>query len=188
MTATDVVQQLDATPRESWAAIDKLALQLRGQFRDGPDMLARFWNARIGSERAKYERIISGLEEVAAPTWLAAADAARDDDRLDALRGAAPPAAAWRTQVVLRLLPMLERKTAITPPARDELIEEKDLPSRDCDEVYLAVRQLLRPDDSEYVSIVVRRRFLRLTEQERDAEIQSFRDSRQFAAIYEAQS
>lgn len=188
MTAIEVLNEVEAAPRESWPAMDKLAGRLRAALGEAPDMLARFWNARIGAERAKYSRIMQGIDELGVPTWLTAADAAREEDRLAALRGAAAAAETWRRLLAARLSPMLERKTAIAPPVHDQTVEEQELPSRDCDEVYLALRRILRPDESEYVSIIVRRRFLRMPEQERDAEIESFRRGGAFAAIAEVQS
>jgi hypothetical protein len=56
-----------------------------------------------------------------------------------------------------------------------EPIEEKEQPSRECDEGYLLLRQLLKADESEAAHAYVRRNFLDQTEAEADATINRYR-------------
>jgi hypothetical protein len=92
-----------------------------------------------------------------------------------ALGGAAKSLLACRKRALDTLDEVMDSKTSVPIPPERVPEEEKEQPSRECDEAYLLMRSLLKGDESELADDLARRRFLMEEPATRDAEIANYR-------------
>lgn len=172
MTAEECLRRLALAAKGENLKLRQLARDISSDSRKLLETLAHLWAYAEEPYRRKVETVLNRLGAVSVPSLLA-------------LKAPAPAAKAafqaaralLKTQKLLaaRLLQLMDSRVPMPPVPSAGQTEEKELPSRECDEAYLLARQLLKGDDAERQRSRLRRVFLLMSETERDAEIARYR-------------
>ena len=80
---------------------------------------------------------------------------------------------------------MLLDKRLLKGPALNGIVEEKPIPRRVCDEAYLMLRKLLSYKEDEESLMTNERLFLRMTNEEKDKEIERLKSSKEWISLSE---
>ena len=116
--------------------------------------------------------LVGALEELAVRAVLGASPAATTTEAAWRVRTAAAAAIALRARVAGHLRSLLHDHRLVPLPAGLEGLAHAP-PARMCDEAYVALRELINLDESRSAFTLDRRAFLRQSDQEKDAEIES---------------
>lgn len=137
------------------------------------------------SGRRKAEKILVGLGELAVRPLLSA-DRATGERGLKSAALACQATLDAQRRVIERLHLLMQSKSPMPKPPLAGRTEEKESPSRECDEAYLLARWLLKPDESDLVQTLHRKPFLRKTEAQRDALIADYQNKGRWGEIITA--
>jgi hypothetical protein len=184
MTGSEAVTQLGEIKPQEWEKLDELVSRVRSESQQPLEATSQMWVS--GSEgRAKPKAVLNALEELAIAPWLSASQAVAGQRRLEAVGEACSTYLAFQQKIVEKLATMLDSKTRVPEVPMAGPVEEKDPPSRECDEGYLLSRRLLKADESEAMNEYIRRNFLDQTEAEADAAINRYRKTGQWVELVE---
>lgn len=172
MTAEECLRRLVLAAKGENLKLRELARDIGSDSRKPLETLAHLWAYAGEPYRRKAETILNRLGAVSVPSLLALKPPAPA-----AKAGFEAARALLTTQRLLaaRLLQLMDSRVPMPPVPSAGQTEEKELPSRECDEAYLLARRLLKGDDSERQRSQLRRVFLTMSEAERDAEIVRYR-------------
>lgn len=90
-----------------------------------------------------------------------------------------------RNKITLVLNSMLLDKRQLKNPELIGTVEEKPIPKRVCDEAYLMLRKLTSFKETEEDLMINERRFLDMTDEERDKEISRIKSSKEWISLLE---
>lgn len=175
MTELEVIRRLGWTDEEDWDRLDELVRTMSAHAWDAPLALARGWLARPG-EQDKIRHVLGLLKELSIRPWFAIVPKAPADQKLFALEQAVGSLETLQSEIVQKLTRLLGSKVELPLASPlEETIEERELPSRECDEAYVLLRRILKPDESELTGELTRREFLRLEDEGKDEEIARYK-------------
>jgi hypothetical protein len=183
MTGRNAIQRLKEISPEDWDALDALLRELDADAREAPSAVGRAWAKPQAVDREKAGRVLAGLDELAIRAWIEAAEAGGDPHGNPAWSEAVNSYLRLQQALVAKLQPLLQSKEPVPVPPPELPTEEAELSGRECDHAYCCLRRLLQPDESEFTAELTRRLFLRMTEAERDAEIEHNRRTGNFSRL-----
>jgi hypothetical protein len=131
-------------------------------------------------DRRKAELVLELLGELSILPWLSASRKLHGDSRIQALSEACRLYQELDRRVIEKLRGMLKRQTPLAPPDDPGPIEVPVPVTRECDEAYLLLRHLHKPDEAEADDRRNRLKFARLGEEERDRFIRHYLDTGEF--------
>lgn len=131
-------------------------------------------------DRRKAELVLKLLGELSILPWLAASRKLGGAPRIQALSEAYGLYQELDRRVVEKLQGMLKGQTPLPPSDAPGPIEVPVPVSRECDEAYLLLRHLHRPDEAEADYRRNELRFARMSEEERDRFIRHYLDTGEF--------
>ncbi len=132
----------------------------------------------------KARTFVGELEELAVNSLLSAAPATSVAEAAWRIRTAAAAAVALRARVAVHLRSLMADKRLV-PLARGLEGLAHAPPSRVCDEAYVALRELVNIEESRGAFTLDRRMFLRLSYEEKDAEIAAVLTGAPFVRLIE---
>jgi hypothetical protein len=185
MTGDQARARLSEIEPTAYRELHELARRIRADAREPLRRLAALWRAGGDPEEQKAARVLASTRELAVVPWAQVARTTAAARSLEALVQACQTYAAARDDVLAGLSKMMQRKTLMPPPPTAGMTEEKELPSRECDEAYLLARRLSKTDESDLAHILARREFLLLSPTQRDTEIQSVQKSGKWMRLVE---
>ena len=185
MTGEQALKQLSEIEPAEFRKLQVLADQIDVDSRRAPRELTRIWRSGPALDGQKVEAVLSSTRELAVGPWLEVSASAGGDQQVPALAQANRAYLAAVQRVKAKLDQMMKGKSPMPPPPGGGMTEEKELPSRECDEGYLFARSLLKTDESDLGRLLVRRRFLLMDERRRDAEISSYSKTGKWAPLVE---
>ena len=185
MTGEQALMRLSEIEPAEFRKLQALADQIYSDSRRAPQALINLWRSGAASEAPKVETVLSAMRELAVGPWLEASESIGGEQLARALAQANRAYLAAVERVRATLDQMMQGKTPMPPPPGAGMTEEKELPSRECDEGYLFARTLLKTDESDLVHMLVRRRFLLMDERRRDTEIANYSKTGKWAALVE---
>ena len=185
MTGEQALMRLSEIEPAEFRKLQALADQIYSDSRRVPQALTRLWRSGAESDRRKVETILSAVRELAVGPWLEVSESIGGEQRVRALSQASRAYLAAVERVRAKLDRMMKGKTPMPPPPGAGMTEEKELPSRECDEGYLFTRTLLKTNESDLVRLLVRRQFLLMNEGRRDAEITNYHKTGKWASLVE---
>lgn len=127
----------------------------------------------------------SQLSEPAVEAWLVPANEGGERGPR-ALAQAVQTAAAAQRRVLQALQRIMDSKLPIPRSPSAGRTEERELPSRECDEAYLLARWLMKTDDPPLERALTRKRFLSMVPAQRDSIIANYRKTGQWTALTES--
>jgi hypothetical protein len=127
-----------------------------------------------GPDLPKARLVLDRLGELSVLPWLAASRTLPLTRKLAAITSAYRAYAGLLLPIVAELERMLERKALLRPPELYGPIEEPPPVLRECDEAYVLLRRVLKPEEPWREYVVARSEFSRASEAERDAAIASY--------------
>ncbi len=175
MTGDDVRRRLEQAKPEEWQKLNQLAREIDRDARDALTAIARAWATGDDAQRGKSREVLSACDELAIKTWLGTSQDVAGRRGIEALEYAVAAYNGFERRVVERLTGLFDNKSNVPLPVPQRPVEEKELPSRVCDEAYLLIRRLTKSDEPEIVHEMTRREFLRDEAANRDAEIANYR-------------
>ena len=131
-------------------------------------------------DRSKAELVLKLLGELSILPWLAASRKLGGEPRIQALSEAFRLYQELDRRVIEKLQEMLKEQTPLPPPDVPGPIEVPIPVTRECDEAYLLLRHLHRPDEAEVDDRRNQLRFARMSEEERDRFIRHYLDTGEF--------
>jgi hypothetical protein len=133
------------------------------------------------SDRSKAQIVLEALDELSIMPWLAAAGKLSGTHRIQALFEAHRASKRLEERVVEMLRSMLAGRSALPPPPILQGPVEVEPPvTRECDEAYLLLRRLHRPDEAAADSREYASSFRSTREEERNRLIRLYADTGEF--------
>jgi hypothetical protein len=174
MTDDEILQRLAAARKFDLKALEDIAAEIADAGRAPLIMLSRLATSIDGPERRKATLILEKLAELSILPWLAASRSQQPPGKLNSLSLAYHAYAAVVRTVLIELNKMLERKTLLKPPVLTGPVEEPPPRLRECDEGGMLFHRLRNPYESWRQYALAQGDFSRLSEAERDAELESY--------------
>ena len=174
MTPEEIAQRLGPVRRLDFGALEALAGEIAADAREPLLGLSRVMGAVEGPEQPKARLVLERLGELAVLPWLAASRTVPLPRKVEAVTAAYRAYAGVLQVIRAELERMLERRTALPTPALPGPVEEPPPVLRECDEGYLLLRRVLRPEEPWREYVLARAEFSRASEAERDAAIASY--------------
>jgi len=131
-------------------------------------------------DRRKAELVLELLGELSILPWLAASRKLGGEPRIQALSEAFRLYEELERRVIEKLQEMLKKQTPLPPPDAPGPIEVPIPVTRECDEAYLLLRHLHKPDEAEVEDRRNQLGFARMSEEERDRFIRHYLDTGDF--------
>jgi hypothetical protein len=175
MTGDEALKRLSEIEAAEFKKLQGLARDIATDARKPATALTGAWAAGQASDQQKAETVLADLGELAVRPWILAGQAV----------AAGRAYLGSQQRIVEKLTGMFESQAPVPPPPAAGQTEEKEPPSRECDEAYLFARRLLKADDPEELRALLRKEFLFMPAAKRDAEIASFRKTGKWAALLE---
>ena len=166
MTKEQIQARLSAMRPMDFAGAEALAQEILKEARIPLHALHRlFWPGSPYTNRA--QSVLRSLNELSVLPWLVVANKLTGTPQMQAMFDAyrAHEALAQRIHQMLRQ--MLSSRALIPPPALGGPVEMPPKPTRECDEAYLLLERLAKPDEDP----PDRSAFLDLSEEERNEKI-----------------
>jgi len=173
MTRNQVIRQLRTILEEEWDQLDEVVHDIAIDSYDAPKAITEAWSTSGEGDSEKFLQVLLQLKELSIIPWLATADNLSGSLCISALSDVVSAYQALQETVVTELRIMLQSKNPVPIPQLEMPIaeEEKELPSRECENAYYLLRRILKTDESEWVSELTRRALLRMEEKESDQKI-----------------
>lgn len=185
MTGDEIRKRLSEIEASECRKLSELAAKIASDSREPVRRLIHSAAQGSDTEWKKVENLLDELRELAVAPCLSARAAGSGERRLLTTTAAARAYLAAQEQVIAKLKRMMESKTTMPPPPASGMTEEKELPSRECDEAYLLARELLKAEDSDLVQLLARREFLLKSPAQRDEEIAKYRKTGKWTPLVE---
>ena len=138
------------------------------------------WHAGYDATAARAQELLGQIEELALDALLGAPDSIDVTKLVWLMRTLTDIEVEVRKRVILKLMPLLDRKLPVPPLPVVEEIEEPVPEVRVCDEAYMLLRRLVQTAESAESYYLNIRTFGNLPESERDTEIQKARKENRF--------
>lgn len=184
MTGDEAVRQLAEIPEGEFRGLARLAQRISDDSRKPPQTLTGLWQSGSAAERAKAGAVLEHVGAISVPALFRLGDSAAGERRAHAVTQAARAYTQASTAAMTKLTRMMESKAPMPlPSSTGPPPEEKELPSRECDEGYLLARRLLNVEDAELDRSLLRKQFLLMEKTERDNEIDRFRRTGKWSRI-----
>ena len=180
MTPEAIRERLGALREMDFAGAEKLAEEMAKDARVPPWAFGRVLQWPGYPERSKAEFVLKLLGELSILPWLAASRKLAGAPRLQALSEAYRLYQELDQRVIEKLRGMLKGQTPLPPPNIPGPVEVRIPVTRECDEAYLLLRHLHRPDEAEADCGRNGLRFARMSEEERDRFIRHYLDTGEF--------
>lgn len=174
MTPDEIVRRLDRIRRRDLPALEGLAGEIADEARRPLLCLSQVVGAIEGPDLAKARLVLDRLGELAVLPWLAASRTLPLTRKIAAITFAYRAYAGLLQPIVAELERMLGRKTLLRPPDLYGPVEEPPPVLRECDEGYMLLRRVLRPEEPWREYVLARAEFSRASEMERDAAIAAY--------------
>jgi hypothetical protein len=184
MTNDEILKRLAAIRKMDLKSLEAIAGEIADDGRRPLVMLSRLATSVDAPEPRKARLILEKLAELSILPWLAASRNQLLPGKLDSIALAYRAYAAIMQTVLIELDRMMARKKLLEPPVLPGPVEEPPPTLRECDEGALLFRRLRNPDETWRQYAIARGEFGRLSESERDAEIESYR--RQIKGLVES--
>ena len=162
------------------AKMKKLVDRTLAEGRETGQGAIALWHQGYDTTAANAQKVMSQIEELALDALLNAPDSIDVTKLVWLMRTLTDIEVEMRKRVILKLMPLLDRKLPVPPLPVFEEIEEPIPEVRVCDEAYMLLRRLVEtsePAESYFLNI---RTFGNLDEPERDAEIEKARKENRF--------
>jgi len=173
MTAEELARRLDEIRRMDFGALEALAGEIATEAREPLLGLSRVMGAMEGPEQPKARLVLERLGELAVLPWLAASRTLPPARKIEAVTAAYRAHAGLLQIVRAELERMLARTAPLPVPVLPGPVEEPPPVLRECDEGYLLLRRVLKPEEPWREYVLARSDFSHMTEAERDAAIAS---------------
>ena len=180
MTPEAIRERLATLRKMDFAGADKLAEDMAKDARVPLWAFGRVLQWPGYPDRSKAELVLKLLGELSILPWLAASRNLVGASRLQALSEAYGLYQELDRQVIEKLRGMLKGQSRLPPPYVPGAIEVPVPVTRECDEAYLLLRHLHRPDEAEVDDRRNRLRFARMSEEERDRFIRHYLNTGEF--------
>jgi hypothetical protein len=188
MTGDEARKRLAEIQVGEFRKLQTLAREIGADARKPVSTLADVWRSGNASEQEKAETVLADLGELAVRPWLSVAGAVGGDRGARAALQASRAYREAQQRLLQKLQQMMESPAPVPPPPAAGQTEEKEPPSRECDEAYLFARRLLKADDPERLRPLLRKEFLFMPAPKRDAEIASYRRTGEWAVLVEGEA
>ena len=175
MTHDEIITRLRAVRRKDLVSLDKLASDIAGDTRKPLVQLSRMLSSIEGPITEVAQDV---LEKLGALSILPSLSASRNlplNRKVKAIEIAFTAYQQLVDAVARELDQMFSRKSELARPPMAGPVEEPPPVRRECDEAYMLAKRLRNPDESWRRHVIERADFARLSESERDVEIQAFR-------------
>jgi hypothetical protein len=171
MTPEVIRERLSSLRELDFAGAERLAEEMAKDAREPLGSLARTLEWSKYHDRSKVESVLKLLDELSILPWLSASRNLKGTNRTQALSEAYRIYQDLDRRVIEKLRGMLKEQTPIPPAASTGPIEVPVAVTRVCDEAYLLLRHLDKPDEADADDRRYRLSFARMTEEERDGRI-----------------
>jgi hypothetical protein len=185
MTGDEALKRLSEIKAAEFKQLQGLARDIAADARKPVAALTSVWATGAASDQQKAEAVLADLGELAVRPWIEVGSTASGERGARAVAEAGRAYLESQQRIVQKLTGMLDSQAPVPPPPAAGQTEEKEPPSRECDEAYLFLRQLLKADDPEELRSQLRKEFLFMPAAKRDAEIASYRKTAKWAALLE---
>ena len=180
MTPEEVRGRLATLGKMDFAAAEKLAEDIAKDARVPLWGFGRVLQWPGYPDRRKAELVLKLLGELSILPWLSASRKLGGEHRIEALSEAVRLFQELDSRVIEKLRGMLNGQTPLAPP-HDPGPTEVPVPvTRECDEAYILLRHLHKPDEAEVDDRRNQLRFARMSEEERDRFIRHYLDTGEF--------
>ena len=180
MTSEAMRERLSSLRKTDFAGAERLADDMAKDARVPLWAFGRVLQWPGYPDRRKAELVLKLLGELSILPWLAASRKLGGEPRIHALSEALLLYQELDRRVMEKLQWMLKEQTPLPLPDVPGPIEVPIPVSRECDEAYLLLRHLHRPDEAEADYRRNELRFARMSEEERDRFIRHYLDTGEF--------
>ena len=180
MTPEVIRERLSSLREMDFTGAEKLAEDMAKDAREPLGSFARILQWSSYQDRSKVESVLKLLDELSILPWLSASRNLEGAPRIQALSEAHRIYQDLDRRVIENLRGMLKEQTPIPRPASPGPIEVAVPATRECDEAYLLLRHLDKPDEADADDRRYRLSFARTTEEERDGLIRDYVETGEF--------
>jgi hypothetical protein len=180
LTPEAIRERLSSLREMDFAGAEKLAMDIAKYARVPLWAFGRLLQWPGYPDRSKAEFVLKLLGELSILPWLAASTKLGGEPRIQSLSEAFRLYQELDRRVIEKLRGMLKEQTPLPPPDVPGPIEVPVPVTRECDEAYLLLRHLHRPDEAEADDRRNRLSFARLGEDDRDRFIRHYLDTGEF--------
>ena len=180
MTPEAIRGRLATLRRMDFAGAEKLAEDMAKDARVPLWAFGRVLQWPGYPDRRKAELVLKLLGELSILPWLAASRKLGGAPRIQALSEACSLYEELDRRIIEKLREMLKEQTPLPPPPVPGPVEVSVPVTRECDEAYLLLRHLHKPDEAEADDRRNGLKFARLGEEERDSFIRHYLDTGEF--------
>jgi hypothetical protein len=185
MTGDEARKRLDKIDAAEFKKLQGLSREIAADARKPLTALTGVWATGADSDQQKAETVLADLGELSVRPWMHVGQAVGGERGPRAIVEAGRAYLESQQRIVQKLTGMLDSQAPVPPPPGAGKTEEKEPPSRECDEAYLFLRRLLKADDPDELRPLLRKEFLFLPAAKRDAEIANYRQTGKWAALLE---
>lgn len=180
LTPEAIRERLSSLRKMDFASAERLALDMAKDARVPLWAFGRVLQWPGYPDRSKAELVLKLLGELSILPWLAASSKLAGAPRIQSLSEAYRLYQELDQRVIEKLRGMLKGETPLPPPTDPGPVEVPVPVTRECDEAYVLLRHLHRPDEPEADDGRNRLRFARMSEEERDRFIRHYLDTGEF--------
>ena len=180
MSPEQIRERLVSLREMDFVGAEKLAQEIAKEARRPLWSLMRVLEWAEHPDRKKAEVVLKMLAELAILPWLVASRKLEGGPRIEAFSEAYRLYRELDGQVIEKLRGMLKGQTPLPPPEFSGAVEVRVPVTRECDEAYLLLRHLAKPDEAEADDRRQRLAFARMSEEERDHLIRKFLNTGEF--------
>ena len=171
MTPDELEAELDALPPGQVPAMASLARRVRGEALELPNAALRRAESADAGRVLAARHLVGELDDLTIRAILDAASPPSIEHQVWRLGTAVAAIVSLRARAAERLREALGDRRRVPIEPYPPHIEEQPYPRRVCDEAYLMLRELLHVGESRGRFALDARAYLRLTDDEKDAEI-----------------
>lgn len=180
MTSEAIRERLSSLRKMDFAGAERLAKDIAKDAREPLWAFGRVLQWPGYPDRSKAELVLKMLGELSILPWLAASRKLGGAPRIQALSEAYRLYEELDRRIIEKLRRMLEGQTPLPSPTDPGPVEVRASVTRECDEAYLLLRHLHRPDEAKADYGRNGLRFSRMGEEERDRFIRHYLDTGEF--------
>lgn len=180
MTAEEIRERLLLLREMDFAGAEKLAEDIAKDAREPLSSFARVLQWPHYQDRGKIESVLKLLGELSILPWLSASRKLDGAARTQALSESHRVYEELEQQIIEKLRGMLAGQTPVPPPRGLGPVDVRIPVTRECDEAYLLLRHLHKPNEAEGDFRRNRLKFARMSQEERDNLIHHYVDTREF--------
>jgi hypothetical protein len=183
MTTDELAAELDVLPPGQLTAVAALARRVRGEALALPDAAVRLAEGTHAVQAGNARDLVGELEDLTIRTMLDAPLPPAVQHHVWRLGTAVAAIVSLRARAAERLRGSLGDRRLVPIEPYPAHVEEQPYPRRVCDEAYLMLRELLHTGESRSQFALDARAYLRLGDDEKDAEIARLAAGQPFARL-----